>query len=281
MLGFHFEENQLHLHCDKISYMTKKLFFFFLLFPAFVFSQNDSIIKGKVVSESSLLEGIHVVNLSKRNGVVTDSRGYFQIKAKVSDTLQFSAVNLKATRYILKQTDFPNDLLLIKMESLITELEEVAIINYKNINTVALGIIPANQKTYTPAERKLKTASEFKPESTFYFGGTTGVSLSFDAILNAISGRTTMLKNELVVERKELLQAKTSDYFERKYFVETLKIPDEFVDGFLFYIVDNEKFVNAMKDKNKTMATFILSELAVEYLKLKEQETLNKSTNEN
>lgn len=84
-----------------------------------------------------------------------------------------------------------------------------------------------------------------------------------------------------MVERKELLQAKTSDYFERKYFVETLKIPDEFVDGFLFYIVDNEKFVNAMKDKNKTMATFILSELAVEYLKLKEQETLNKSTNEN
>ena len=261
--------------------MAKRLLLLYIFFPLVVLSQNDSIVSGKIVSESSLLEGIHVINLSKRNGAITDARGYFQIKAKVYDTLQFSAVNLKATRYVMKQSDYSNDLLLIKMESLITELEEVAIINYKNINAVALGIVPANQKTYTPAERKLKTASEFKPESTFYFGGTTGVSLSFDAILNAISGRTTMLKNELVVERKELLQAKTSDYFERKYFVEILKIPDEFVDGFLFYIVDNEKFVNAMKDKNKTMATFILSELAVEYLKLKEQETLNKSTNEN
>lgn len=241
-------------------------------------SQNDSIVSGKIVSESSLLEGIHVINLSKRNGAITDARGYFQIKAKVYDTLQFSAVNLKATRYVMKQSDYSNDLLLIKMESLITELEEVAIINYKNINAVALGIVPANQKTYTPAERKLAAAGDFKWYSPLLIplGG-----MSVDGLINSISGRTAMLKKELVVERKELLQAKTSDYFERKYFIETLKIPDEFVDGFLFYIVENEKFVNAMKDKNKTMATFVLSELAVEYLKLKELETSNKNANEN
>lgn len=258
--------------------MAKRLLLLYIFFPLVVLSQNDSIVSGKIVSESSLLEGIHVINLSKRNGAVTDSRGYFQIKAKVSDTLQFSAVNLKATRHILKAGDFSNDLLLIKMESLITELEEVAIINYKNINAVALGIVPANQKTYTPAERKLAAAGDFKWYSPLLIplGG-----MSVDGLINSISGRTAMLKKELVVERKELLQAKTSDYFERKYFVETLKIPDEFVDGFLFYIVENEKFVNAMKDKNKTMATFVLSELAVEYLKLKELETSNKNANEN
>ena len=64
--------------------------------------------------------------------------------------------------------------------------------------------------------------------------------------------------------------------FQRKYFLETLNIPEEYVDGFLFYIVDNERYARAMKDKNKTMATFILSELAVEYLKLKEIEESNK-----
>lgn len=258
--------------------MAKRLLLLYIFFPLVVLSQNDSIVSGKIVSESSLLEGIHVINLSKRNGAITDARGYFQIKAKVYDTLQFSAVNLKATRYVMKQSDYSNDLLLIKMESLITELEEVAIINYKNINAVALGIVPANQKTYTPAERKLAAAGDFKWYSPLLIplGG-----MSVDGLINSISGRTAMLKKELVVERKELLQAKTSDYFERKYFVETLKIPDEFVDGFLFYIVENEKFVNAMKDKNKTMATFVLSELAVEYLKLKELETSNKNANEN
>ena len=258
--------------------MAKRLLLLFMFFPLVVLSQNDSTINGKIVSESSLLEGIHVINLSSNNGAVTDSRGYFQIKAKVSDTLQFSAINLKATQHILKENDFSTDLLLIKMESLITELQEVAIINYKSINAVALGIVPANQRTYTPAERKLAAAGDFKWYSPLLIplGG-----MSVDGLINSISGRTSMLKKELVVERKEMLQIKTSDYFDRKYFVETLNIPDEYVDGFLFYIVENEKFSNAMNDKNRVMAAFVLTELATEFLKLKEIELKYSRQNEN
>lgn len=247
--------------------MPKKLLFFFLIFPIVVFSQNDTIIKGKVVSESSLLEGIHVVNLSSRQGVVTDSRGYFQIKAKISDTLQFSAVNLKARRYSISEDDFKQNLILVKMQSLINELDEATIIHYKNINAVALGIVPANQKSYTPAERKLKTANDVNGQ----YGTNTQIGL--DPLLNWISGRTKMLKSEVAVESKEQLQLKTSDYFKRTYFVETLKIPEIYIEGFLFYIVENERYVRAMKDRNKTMATFILSELATEYLKLQEIQT--------
>jgi hypothetical protein len=42
------------------------------------------------------------------------------------------------------------------------QLDEVVIRRYNNINAVSLGIIP-NQKSYTPAERKLRTAGDFKP----------------------------------------------------------------------------------------------------------------------
>jgi len=236
--------------------MIKKLLFFFFIFPMFIFSQNDTLIKGKVVSESNSLEGIHIFNISQKTGEITDARGYFNIKVKISDTLQFSAVHLKATQYIIKQNDLKEELIFVQMKSLISELDEITLTKYKNINAVSLGIVPANQKTYTPAERKVRTA-------------TTGL---LDPLINWASGRTKMLKNQVVVEGKEQLQAKTSDYFERKYFLETLNIPEEYVDGFLFYIVDNERYARAMKDKNKTMATFILSELAVEYLKLKEIE---------
>jgi hypothetical protein len=257
--------------------MTKKLFFFFFFFSIVVFCQNDTLINGKIVSESSLLEDIHVINLSKNKGTVTDARGYFQINAQVSDTLQCSAVNLKATRYVITKNDLTKELLFIPMESLINELDEIAIIHYKSINAVALGIVPANQRTYTPAERKLTAAGDFKWYSPLLIplGG-----MSVDGLINAISGRTTMLKKELVVERKEILQAKTSDYFERSYFTNTLKIPDDYVDGFLFYIVENERYVRAMKDKNKAMATFILSELAVEFIKLIELNVSKTNNNE-
>lgn len=269
MLGFRFEVYLVHLQKYLILFMVKKLLFFFFIFPSFIFSQNDTLIKGKVVSESNSLEGIHILNISQKTVEITDARGYFKMKVKLNDTLQFSAVHLEATKYIIKPNDFNKELIFVQMKSLISELDEITLTEYKNINAVSLGIIPANQKTYTPAERKLVTAEEFHWYSPLLIplGG-----MSVDGLINSVSGRTSMLKKELVVERKEQLQAKTSDFFERKYFVETLNIPDEYVDGFLFYIVENERYARAMRDRNKTMATFILSGLAVEYLKLKEIE---------
>ncbi|MFD2909946.1 carboxypeptidase-like regulatory domain-containing protein [Flavobacterium ardleyense] len=247
--------------------MIKPLLCLLFLLPLLVFSQNDTIISGKIVSESTNLEGIHVLNISKKTGGITEARGYFKIKVGVNDTLQFSAVHLKATQYVIKKRDLKAELILVEMKSLISQLDEITITEYKNINAVSLGIVPANQRTYTPAERKLYTAGDFKWYSPLFIplGG-----MDVDGMINAISGRTAMLKKEFVVEKKEMLQAKTSDYFEQTYFTETLHIPEEYVQGFLFYIADNDAYAKAMKAKNKTMAAFLLSGLAVEYLKLKE-----------
>ena len=107
-----------------------------------------------------------------------------------------------------------------------------------------------------------------------------GTIISIDPLLNWISGRTRMLKKEVEVERKEFLIDRTADYYQKEYFTDVLKIPEDYVDGFLFYVVENSRFVMAMKDKNKTMATFVLSELAVEYLKMKELIISNKNIDE-
>ena len=89
-----------------------------------------------------------------------------------------------------------------------------------------------------------------------------------------------MLKKEVEVEKKEFLIDVTADYYQKEYFTDVLKIPVDYVDGFLFYVVENSRFVTAMKDKNKTMATFILSELAVEYLKINELKASTSFKNE-
>ncbi len=240
--------------------MTKQLLLFLLFFSFLGWAQSDTIIKGKVVSTSSSLEGIHILNLNKGIGIATNDRGYFSIRVTIGDTLQFSAIHLIATKHIIEKDDFGENLLFVEMKSKLNELEEVTIVQYKNINAVSLGIIPKNQKTYTPAERKLKAASEM----------SIGTIISIDPLLNWISGRTRMLKKEVEVERKEFLIDRTADYYQKEYFTDVLKIPEDYVDGFLFYVVENSRFVMAMKDKNKTMATFILSELAVEYLKVSE-----------
>lgn len=237
---------------------NKFLFLFFLIVS---FTQAQVIVpsqklNGKVSADSNDLEGIYIINLKTEKSTLTERGGYFSIYANIGDTLVFSAVQFKAIKIALKEKDISNELFFVKMESLIRVLDEVRIDEYKNINAISLGIISPNTKHFTPAERKLYTAT------------SGGGILPIDPILNAISGRTAMLKKEVEIEKKETLKDKVERWYEEKYFTQTLKIPQDYVKGFLFYVVEDAKFAQAVNAKNKTMATFLINELAVNYLDL-------------
>lgn len=247
--------------------MHKKLLLLFLLVPLLILAQNDTIIKGRIVSDLKELEGVHIINITNIAGTVSDSEGYFTIRAKVSDTLLFSAVFLEKKKHVITKDEINQKLILIPIAPSTESLREVVLTEYPNINAVSLGIVSKDIKTYTKAERKLKAAGVFKWYSPLLIplGG-----MSVDGLLNAISGRTDMLKKELVIERKEILQENTLEYFDKDYFIKTLYIPEEYVDGFIYYVVEDVPFSNAMKIKNKTQATFLIHQLAVEFLELKE-----------
>ncbi|MGV1010939.1 MAG: hypothetical protein ACOYBS_00700 [Flavobacterium sp.] len=235
---------------------TIKFSFIFLFFVTFAQGQIASIskiINGKVTASYNDLEGIYLINLKTEKSTLTEHGGYFSINASVGDTLLFSSVQFKGLKVALKESDFTNNLFFVKMEPIVRFLDEVKINEFKNINAVSLGIISPFTKHYTPAQRKLYTAT------------TGGGIVPIDPILNWLSGRTAMLKKEVEVEKKETLLDKVDGWFETKYFTQTLRIPEEYVKGFEYYIVEDAKFAEAVKSKNKTMATFIMNELAVQY----------------
>jgi hypothetical protein len=245
--------------------MIRKLPCLIFLLAFCGFSQNKTTINGKIVSDATDIEGVLIKNIATNQETYSQRGGYFSIAGTQNDTLMFSAFNLKATMHIIKAKDFSENLIFIPMPLNRTELKELAIIDYKSINAVSLGIVPANQKTYTPAERKVRTAEELHWYSPLLIpmGG-----MSVDGLINAISGRTNMLKKEVEVEKKELLQVKLANKYDKEYIINTLKIPEEYVEGFVFYTAENNRFAEAMRVKNYTMATFILSELASKYLEL-------------
>lgn len=228
-------------------------------------SQNDSIINGKIIVETNDTDGITIVNMSNKNTTISSNGGYFSIKANVKDTLMFSAIHLEAKKHVVSPNDFKKELLFIKLEIHTKHIKEIMITN-SDITAESLGLVPKGQKTYTPAERRLKAASALDGQwglNTFF---------SIDPLLNWITGRTAQLKKELEIERKEFLQIKINTTFEKEYLTEVLKIPADYVDGFVFYIVEDKELVDAVKLRNKTKVAFRLSELATEYLKLKEPE---------
>jgi hypothetical protein len=247
--------------------MLKKLLFLISLFPLLLLAQNDSIINGKIVSEIKGLDGVHIINITNIAGAVSDSEGYFTIKARVSDTLLFSAVFLEKKKHVVTKEETNQKLVLIPIAPSTEYLKEVVLTEYPDINAVSLGILQKAPKTYTKAERNLRAAGTLKWYSPLLIplGG-----MSVDGLINQVSGRTNMLKKELVVERKEILQEKTLDYFDSEYLVKNLFIPQEYVDGFIYYVVDDVPFSNAMKVKNKTQAAFLIHQLAVDFLILKD-----------
>ncbi|MFV8371115.1 hypothetical protein [Flavobacterium sp. LB2P74] len=218
-------------------------------------------LKGKVTSDVSVLEGIYVINLKSEQALVTDNEGNFSILARVGDTLLFTEGQFKEIRVSLTLKDFEQEMLAVKMMPVVNQLREVIVRN--GINAVSMGIVPKGQKIYTPAERKLYTASNLN--ATANAGTMMGGSISADPLLNWFSGRTKMLKKEVEVEKKESYLRQLENMFTVDYFVNTLKIPAKYVKGFEYYIVENERFVTVLKSKNVTMTTFLMGELATKY----------------
>jgi hypothetical protein len=230
-------------------------------------AQNDELVflKGKIVSEIKELNEILVLNSRSESTTTTDFKGDFSLFAKVGDTLKFSGLQVVSKNIVLTKNDISKTLFAVTLQPKVFELNEVKVNEYPEINAVSLGILPKAPKKYTPAERKLSAAGVFKWYSPLLipFGG-----MSVDGLLNSISGRTAMLKKELEIERKEMLKKKLENYFEEDYFTNTLKIPAENIDGFLYYAVDDEKLVKLASENNKSLLQFYLGEIATKYIKI-------------
>ena len=232
-----------------------------------MFCQNKTSadIQGKLVFDNADLEGIYIYNLNQSKSTTTQIYGYFNINGSVGDTLLVSSLQFEKTKYIVKQIDLDKNKLFIPLKIQNTTLNEVEINQFKKITSKSLGLVPKNQKVYTPAERKLRTAGELHWYSPLLIplGG-----MDIDGFINAISGRTKQLKKEVEVEKKEIALKKLEDYFEDSFYTKELKIPADKVNGFKFYLVDDLTFMQALNNKNKNLTKFLVAEIAEEYKKV-------------
>lgn len=229
---------------------------FLCLFTTFCLSQTDERkwLEGKLIAEFADLEGVHIINVNADYSTTAQTGGYFTTWAKPGDTLMFSAVHIKGKMVGLTAADFDKPLFFVRIESMVNEIDEIKVRQYKNITAESLGIVK-NVKRYTPAQRKLKTASEM----------TIGTIITMDPLINWISGRTAMLKKEVEIERKEMLMAVLENNFDGDYIANKLKIPAHHVRGFLYYAVEDKELAMLVRSKNSVQTEFRLAELATQY----------------
>ena len=231
-------------------------FIFFLIIVPNSWSQEAvrKILNGKVVVDLYNLEDIDVINVQTEKFKRTQTGGYFTVEAMEGDTLMFSGTNIKGLKVLICKEDLEKDLLFVKLETVAKELSEVVVVNYNHINSVSLGIVSANQKKYTPAERKLKAASKG--------------FLSVDPVLNFFSGKTAKLKRDVATEKKEVWLKLIEELFEDVVLVNRLEIPADYIKGFQYFLVENKRFVQLVEGNNTTLRDFVLTQLAIKYKKM-------------
>ncbi|WP_417942411.1 carboxypeptidase-like regulatory domain-containing protein [Flavobacterium sp. RS13.1] len=235
---------------------TLYIILFFIVQISFGQTPVNKEIQGQIFEQSTPVDGVNIINNNTQVTAVSDVNGMFSIMVKEGDVLVFSSVNLEPLKRRISNEDLEANSLRIKISAKEIELKEVVVNENAHITAENLGIIPHGQKKYTPAERKMYTAT----------------STSVDKILNAISGRTAMLKKEVKIEKKEALFRKLEYLFEENYYTDRLKIPLEYIKGFQLYCVDSPEFAVSLDTKNKTMSMFLITGLAQEYLKIIEHE---------
>jgi len=116
---------------------------FLLVSSLLTFAQeNDSIpdniiesptynIKGTVMNDANdkTMSNVHIINLNKVYGTVSESDGSFQIQAAINDTLYFSYLGFKSIRVRVTNDWFKYGDIKVKMTELSIALEEVKLQN--------------------------------------------------------------------------------------------------------------------------------------------------------
>lgn len=212
-------------------------------------SNKEQMIEAIISVNAIALENVNIINSRTEVATRSNKDGFFKINVKLDDALVLTAVNLVSRTKIITDDDLKLKVIELKMTVSTTQLKEVIVVTNEGLTEENQRIVPHGQRKFTPAERKLYTAN----------------SGLLDPLLNKISGRLSMLKKEIVVERNEKLLLNIDRLYLDNYYTEVLKIPQNYIKGFQYFLLDDVEFIKALQSKNKTMTLFLVKKLAVAY----------------
>jgi hypothetical protein len=228
------------------------------------FSQNNKI-RGYVQSNGGGLENVSVQNTNTNDLQITNNNGYFEITAKKGDVLRFSLMGFENQNFTVLEKDLSTTNFIIQMKIKVQELSPVVINKQTGFDALSLGIISKKPKTLTINERRLKTAGDFKP--IHLLGLLTG-NLPLDPIINKINGKTATLKKNIAVEKKEKnIQILKNNY--QQYITDILKIENEFINAFVYFVAENIQ--EDLSNKNSNQIMFLLSNHKSMFLERQQQ----------
>jgi len=225
----------------------------FLLLTAFGYGQGRTDFKGRVNTGSAAAGGVFIINKTTGAEVKSDATGLFTIPAKAGDQIVVYSNYTEVRQFTLTAAALAANPYDMEVTAKATELEEVVI---TDMNPENMGLVPKGQKQYTVAERRLMQAKS---------------GMGLELLINALSGRLKMLKQNAQTERKVALMESLDGLFTDEELT-GFGLPRETARGFLYYAVEDPRIADAIKDNNESLVKLLLMEISQSYLKLQKDE---------
>jgi hypothetical protein len=246
------------------------LLYILLLFTTLFYSEINAQtveITGRVDGRDDV-ENIHVINKSSKMFTTTNVLGGFKISAKYRDTIQFTSVQYKTATIVVSYKHIQEKSIEVFLEEQINVLDEVIIgkvltgkieTDVKNsdakrpIDFYDVGLPGYTGKPLTQSERRLHEATK-----------TQLGLIPILPLINAISGRTRMLKKRVELERISGLINSIKDRLSKDFFkVFPLSITRH--EEFFYFCSEDPEFEERCGRKSDILIFEFLEEKYIEY----------------
>jgi len=236
--------------------MRKFLTLSFCLICTFIYSQDSkNRVTGKVESESSKtsLQNVHVLNLSKVVGTITDEEGVFEINASVNDTLYFSYIGYKPLKIIVTNDliKYEDNDLTFNLTELALALEEVIITPYRLTGYLEIDVKNA------PINSSVRYRIIGLPNLGYEGGRRTrsGISKVLGAIFNPADFLNSLFKRNpkkmaklRLIREDEEIKRLLSTKFDREVLVQLVGIPKIDINEILRNCSFSDTFIKEAND---------------------------------
>lgn len=271
--------------------MQKYLLFIILIFPFIGLSQQIErvTVKGVITAPAGEdLEAISIYNVSSQKGTITNENGEFTLEVGVNDRVLFSALQFQKFTVIVDEGIVETKQMKIYVNPAILELDEVIVRPHDLTGNIKVDV----SKIKTSAPFALTGLSWGDLEYGFEFSDdkssgvknsalqevpTAGLNVLFPIVLladlifkNSDSKRSPKLSKLEEMQRDDASFVALNQRFPKSYFTDVLLLPEEHIQNFIYFIIENGFTADLLKDNNELKLMDFLEKQSKIYLKTTE-----------
>lgn len=222
-----------------------KYFYFLVIFisiTSFAQERNEHTMR-LMITDVGIFP-LKVINVATNEVVSTDAGGYFTIKVQAADELALIENEFYQLKYFVKKEDLQNNLIRIYPEPLTEVLREV---NVQKITSKSLGLNSAEINKYI-------------------YKRNPNPNMDFKAMFLWLLGKMKKNKGEEFVLRRPTEMNPYVAGLPRSVMTDYLKIPDELVEKFYYYLNDDYVIDQYIKSGDEAKWRMHLLDKSFEFL---------------